>query len=72
MFENVTYYMILGKPLSFYLGILTFIFMISAALIPFFQKKGVKWASYTLHVRLAIIAVMLGIIHGGLLILANL
>jgi len=69
MLEQITYYQILGKPLIMYGGIITLLTMLFAASIPFLQKRGVKGMTYQLHVRVAITAVILALIHGTLGIL---
>jgi hypothetical protein len=64
MLSQVAYYSLLGKPLIMYLGILTLAVFIGAASIPILNKKRVKKISLTWHIRLAKIAIGLGIIHG--------
>jgi hypothetical protein len=71
VFENITYYMIFNIPLIAIGGILTFLLMIFTASIPYLQKKGYKFANYNLHVRLAIIVIILSFLHGLLFILTK-
>lgn len=61
---DITYYPIFGIPFIVYIGIITlFIFILTAGLA-ILKRKGkinyqIKW-----HIRLAYIAIILGIIHG--------
>jgi hypothetical protein len=68
MFNNITYYLIFGKPLIMYCGILTFIVLISTATAGAMVLKGklnFKW-----HKRLAITLVILALLHGALGVLS--
>ena len=62
MLNNITYYLIFGKPLIMYAGILTFITLISTATAGFLVLRGklaFKW-----HKRLAITLLTLALLHG--------
>ncbi len=62
--NNITYLQILGRPLIFYLGIITLLSFLFTASIPRLSRKGkmnFKW-----HPRMAKFSISLAIIHGGL------
>ncbi len=67
MLNNITFYLILGKPLIMYLGILTFLSLITTAIIGYFLKIGKIKIKY--HLLAVIITITLAIIHGLLGIL---
>jgi hypothetical protein len=72
MFTNIAYYLIFGKPLLMYLGIITLLCFLGAAAIGGLVMKGkVKPPFITLksHALLARIGIGLAIIHGILGIL---
>ncbi|MDD5162616.1 MAG: hypothetical protein PHD95_00215 [Candidatus ainarchaeum sp.] len=69
MLENIVYFMILGKPLIFYLGIITLVSFLCTATIGFLNFKGYKKIPFKWHPRFAAISIILGIIHGTLGIL---
>lgn len=64
MFETILLSTIFGLPLIAYGGIITFI-LITAALI-----LGLKRAPIKVHMTIAVIAAVIGLIHGILGILA--
>lgn len=67
MLNNISNFLILGKPLIMYGGILTLIAFIITALTGYLTLKGkvkYKWHNYT-----KIVAFILAIIHGTLGIL---
>lgn len=58
MLEDISYFMIFGKPLIMYLGIITLVgFLITAAL----SKKDMQW-----HRGMAIASIILAVIHAVL------
>ena len=65
MLANISYMLILGKPLIFYLGILTILSLFITASLGFLIYTGrmsmdhIKW-----HWRMAAFALTLGLIHG--------
>jgi len=65
MFRAIAYYLIFGRPLIMYLGILTFLTFCTAALIALSILRGanipLKW-----HIRIACLALILAVIHGFL------
>jgi len=62
MFKEIAFYQILGKPLVMYGGIVTLPSFLYTALLSHLNSK---W-----HPRMAVISITLGLIHGGLGILA--
>ena len=64
MLNNITYYLILGKPLIMYLGIVTLLSIIATTAI------GAKKMPIKLHTRMAILSLVLAFIHGLLGVLA--
>lgn len=61
---DFAYYLILGKPLVFYLGILTYLSFLSTALLGYFFSIGKPLLPFKWHPRIAILALTLGLIHG--------
>lgn len=72
MLSEISYYLIFGKPMILYLGILVFLMIIFTALIAILRKKGKTKIPIIWHYRLAYITIILGILHGILGILAYL
>lgn len=69
MLINVTYYLIFGKPLIMYLGIITLSSFLFTALIGFLNYKGHRIIPFRWHPRMAVVSITLGILHGLLGIL---
>jgi hypothetical protein len=73
MFTNITYYLIFGKPLIMYLGILTlFSFLATASIgyLVFTGKSKPPIITLKTHFLLARISIAFALIHGALGILA--
>lgn len=70
MLRNISYYLIFGKPLIMYLGILTLLLFLFTALIGYLNVKGIQIIPFKWHPRFAIITIILALIHGILGILA--
>lgn len=70
MLLDISYYLIFGKPLIFYLGILTFFSFLFTALIGLLNWKGIRIIPFKWHPRMAVISITLAVIHGLLAILA--
>jgi hypothetical protein len=70
MIKDIIFFPIFGKPLIMYSGIITFLFLFSAAAIPILNKKGITRIPFIWHSRLARIFLILGLIHGVFGILA--
>ncbi|NMC35975.1 hypothetical protein GYA49_02920 [Candidatus Beckwithbacteria bacterium] len=66
MLTQITFFLILGKPLIMYLGIITLLLLILTASIPTLQKKGIKFLPFKYHSTLARITIGLAIVHGVL------
>ena len=72
MIANPGLIIIFGLPLYFYLGILTFIALISTAILGFLFVKGKYGVRFSWHMNLAKITIIIAIIHGTLVALAYL
>ncbi len=70
MLRNISYYLIFGKPLIMYLGILTFLSFLLTATIAILNKKGIHKIPFKWHPIMGIFSITLAIIHGLLGILA--
>lgn len=69
MFRNISYFLIFGKPLIMYLGILTLLSFLFTALIGFLNFKGIRKIPFKWHPIMAATSITLAIIHGFLGIL---
>ena len=72
MFQEITYFLIFGKPLIMYLGILTLLAILVTAGIAVMNKKGVHIIPFRWHPVCAGSAILLALVHGLLGILAYL
>lgn len=70
MLNNISYYMILGKPLVFYLGLLTLTLLLTTATLGALVVKGKMQFKY--HKALAITTICIALAHGALAFLASL
>lgn len=70
MLQNITYYMIFGKPLIMYDGILTLLCLLFTASISIMNLNGIKTIPFKWHPRMAIITIIMAVIHGTFGILA--
>lgn len=70
MVKDIAYFLIFGKPLIFYTGILTLLSFLFTALIGFLNYNGIQKIPFKWHPRMAVISITLAIIHGlmGLLL----
>jgi hypothetical protein len=69
MLQNITYFLIFGKPLIMYLGIITFLsFLMTALLGALIIKSGGK-IPFNWHMNMAKLSILLAIIHAVLGIL---
>jgi hypothetical protein len=66
VFNEITYFQILGKPLIMYVGAITLFFLLLTVAIAVMNKKGIYKINPVWHPRVAKIAVALAIIHGFL------
>lgn len=72
MFQEITYYLIFGRPLIMYLGILVLLSFLFTASIAVMNKKGIHRIPFRYHPRMAAVSITLGVIHGILAMLAYL
>jgi hypothetical protein len=70
MFQEITYYLILGIPFIVYLGVLVFVLFGITALIALLRRKGIIKLNVQWHYLFAYLALTAGIIHGILGIIA--
>lgn len=69
MLENISYYLIFGKPLIMYGGIFTLLCFLFTASIAILNKKGIHTIPQEWHERMAIISILLALGHGILAVL---
>jgi hypothetical protein len=70
MFQDITYFLIFGKPLIMYLGILTLLAFLFTASIAVMNLKGIHTIPFKWHPRCAQFAIVLALVHGVLGVLA--
>lgn len=70
MLQNITYFLIFGKPLIMYLGILTLLSFLFTASIAVLNRKGKTTFPFSWHLTMAKISITLAIIHSLLGVLA--
>jgi hypothetical protein len=70
MLQEISYFLIFGKPLIMYLGIVTLSAFLFTASIAILNKKGIHTIPFRWHPRCAMAAIGLAIIHGILGVLA--
>ena len=72
--QDIAYTTILGYPLIFYLGILTYVFLLATLLAPVLNARvrRIRRISVRVHRRLGYITLALGTLHGLLTISAYL
>lgn len=70
MFQEITYFLIFGKPLIMYLGILTLLAILFTAAIAGMRLKGIRTIPFKWHPWCAAIAIFLALVHGLLGMLA--
>lgn len=66
MLNNISYYLIFGKPLMLYLGIFTLSSFLFTAYIGFMNLRGRTKIPLRWHFRMAGFSLSLAIIHGFL------
>jgi hypothetical protein len=72
MFQDITYFLVFGKPLIMYLGILTLLAFLFTASIAVMNMRGIRTIPFRWHPRCAVVAIFLALVHGSLGILAYL
>lgn len=70
MLNNITYYLIFGKPLIMYLGIVTLLSLMVTAYIGYSNFKGKSKIPFAWHPRIAAITILIALVHGTLGLLA--
>lgn len=63
MIQDLAYLPVFDLPLVVIVGIVTLLSFILTAAIALAHRKGIKWASFSLHYRFAIFSLMLGVVH---------
>ncbi len=72
MLSNIAYFMIFGRPLVLWLGLISLILIILAALIATLNMKfKIRVIPFKWHSRVAGIAVVFSLIHGILALWIN-
>jgi len=66
MLQEFSYYLIFGRPLIFYLGIITVCMFLATASIPFLSQRGVVNIPFVWHVRMAVLSICIALVHGVL------
>jgi hypothetical protein len=64
MFQNITYFLIFGKPLIMYFGIITLLSFLTTATLGFLIIHGLGKIPFKYHKIMATISIILAIIHG--------
>jgi hypothetical protein len=64
MLQEISFYMILGKPLIMYLGILTLTAFLVTALVAVANTRGIHTIPFVWHPRLAVFSIGCAVIHG--------
>jgi hypothetical protein len=70
MLESVTYFMVLGKPLIMYIGIITIALFLFTASIPVLNRRGINKIPMKWHMKMAGVSILFAVIHGILGLLA--
>lgn len=70
MLQEISYFLIFGKPLIMYLGILTLLAFLLTASIAILNRRGIRIIPFRWHPVCAGCAIFLAIIHGILGVLA--
>lgn len=66
MLESISYFLIFGRPLIMYLGILTLSSFLLTASIALMNRRGITVIPFKWHPRMAAFSISLAIIHGTL------
>jgi len=70
MFTEISYFLIFGKPLIMYLGVVTVLLFLTTSMIAILNMKGIATIPFVWHPRLAVLSLGLALIHGMLGIMA--
>lgn len=70
MFRDISYFLIFGKPVIMYVGIITLVSFLFTATIGFLNLKGIHKIPFSWHPKMAALSIILAVIHGimGILI----
>ena len=63
MFNNITYYLIFGKPLIMWGGIVLLVLLLFTASIPTLNRKKITHIPIVWHYRMAYLTIAVGLIH---------
>jgi thiosulfate reductase cytochrome b subunit len=66
---SLTHIVVFGLPLALYFGIITFLCLLTTALLGFFVLKGLYNIPFRWHMRMAAVTIFFAIIHVLLVIL---
>jgi len=66
MLQEISYYLIFGRPFILYLGIITLGSFLVTASIPLLRQYGLAKILFPWHMRIAGISIALGLLHGAL------
>lgn len=70
MLQEISYTLLLGKPLIVWLGILTLASLLLTAAVPVLNKRGIHLIPFFWHPRCAVLTICLAGIHAALGVLA--
>lgn len=70
MLQEISYALVFGKPVIFYLGILTLAGLLLTASIPVLNQRGIRIIPFGWHPLCAVGTICVAIIHGTLAVLA--
>ena len=63
MIQDIAYLMVFGLPFVGIAGLVTLLCFICTAAIALAHRRGVRWASFNLHYRFALVSLVLGAFH---------
>jgi hypothetical protein len=69
MAASLSHIVIFGLPLALYVGIITFLCLVTTALLGFFVLKGLYNIPFRWHMRMAAVTILFAVIHALLVIL---
>lgn len=70
MLQQISYYLIFGKPLILWLGVITILSFLLTAAIPVLGQGRILKIPFVWHARMAGLSLSLAVIHGMLAIAA--
>ena len=70
MLQEISYYLLFGKPVILYLGVLTLVALVITAAVAVLNKAGIRTLPFAWHVRCAGVTLVLAVLHGALGVLA--